>query len=64
MINKKVTIAIAAALAAVSLMGCSNTENGVYNDGKPGKWSEKLYHRLRAIQYAEEPDTYGWMAAL
>ena len=36
----------------------------VYNDGKPGKWSEKLYHRLRAIQYAEEPDTYGWMAAL
>ena len=36
----------------------------VYNDGKPGKWSEKLYHRLRAIQYAEEPDTYGWMVAL
>ena len=40
MINKKVTIAIAAALAAVSLMGCSNIENGVYNDGKPAQTSQ------------------------
>lgn len=29
-------------------------------DGKPGKVCEKLYHKLRAIQYGDEPDTYGW----
>ncbi len=30
-------------------------------DGKPGKISEKLYNRLRAIQYGDEPDPYGWV---
>jgi len=35
-----------------------------YNDGKPGPWCEKLYHKLRAIQYGEEPDTHGWMTVL
>lgn len=40
MMNKKaLTIAIAA-LAAVCLMGCSNIENGVYNDGKPAQTSQ------------------------
>lgn len=42
-------------------------ENGrtfAYNDGKPGPWCEKLYHKLRAIQYGEEPDTHGWMTVL
>jgi branched-chain amino acid aminotransferase len=29
-------------------------------DGKPGKISEKLYHKLRAIQYGEEPDVHNW----
>ena len=36
----------------------------IYNDGKPGPWSEKLYHKLRAIQYGEEPDTHGWNIVL
>ncbi len=27
---------------------------------KPGKWSEKLYNRLRGIQYGEEADTFAW----
>jgi len=27
---------------------------------KPGAWSQKLYDRLRAIQYGEEPDKFGW----
>ena len=39
-------------------------ENKTYiisKDGKPGKWSEKLYHKLRAIQYGDEPDTHGWI---
>lgn len=30
-------------------------------DGKPGKISAKLYNKLRAIQYGDEPDTHGWV---
>lgn len=33
-------------------------------DGKPGKWCEKLYNKLRAIQYGDEPDTYGWVTVV
>ncbi len=30
-------------------------------DGNPGKVCEKLYNKLRAIQYGDEPDTFGWV---
>lgn len=30
-------------------------------DGKPGAISEKLYNKLRAIQYGDEPDTHAWI---
>lgn len=30
-------------------------------DGKPGQVCERLYNKLRAIQYGDEPDTYGWV---
>jgi len=30
-------------------------------DGKPGPISDKLYHKLRGIQYGDEPDTHGWV---
>jgi len=30
-------------------------------DGKAGPISEKLYHKLRAIQYGDEPDLHGWV---
>lgn len=33
-------------------------------DGKPGPVCEKLYHKLRAIQYGDEPDTFGWVTIL
>ncbi len=33
-------------------------------DGKPGPICNKLYHKLRAIQYGEEPDTHGWVTVL
>ncbi|GHU64046.1 branched chain amino acid aminotransferase [Bacteroidia bacterium] len=33
-------------------------------DGKPGPISEKLYNKLRAIQYGEEEDKYGWITVL
>ena len=39
-------------------------ETFVYNDERSGPWCTKLYHKLRAIQYGEEPDTYGWTIAL
>jgi len=29
-------------------------------DGEPGETCLKLYHALRAIQYGEAPDNYGW----
>lgn len=33
-------------------------------DGKPGPVCTKLYEHLRAIQYGDEPDTYGWVTVL
>jgi branched-chain amino acid aminotransferase len=30
-------------------------------NGKPGPVSQKLYNRLRAIQYGDEPDKFGWV---
>ncbi len=30
-------------------------------DGKPGPVSTKLYNKLRAIQYGDEPDTHNWV---
>ncbi len=30
-------------------------------DGKAGEISEKLYNKLRAIQYGDEPDIHGWV---
>lgn len=31
------------------------------HDGEPGKVCLKLYNKLRAIQYGDEPDTHGWI---
>jgi branched-chain amino acid aminotransferase len=33
-------------------------------DGKPGVICEKLYKKLRAIQYGDEPDTHGWVTII
>ena len=34
-----------------------------YNYGtEPGKWSSKLYEKLRSIQDGDEPDSYGWVS--
>jgi len=43
------------------------SENKSYyycKDGKAGPISEKLYHKLRAIQYGDEPDVHGWVTVL
>lgn len=36
----------------------------IAKDGKPGPISTQLYHKLRAIQYGEEPDVHGWVTVL
>ena len=37
-------------------------EDREFNYGtEPGPWSTKLYNKLRAIQYGDEPDTNGWI---
>lgn len=33
----------------------------ISKDGKPGPISTKLYNKLRAIQYGDEPDTHDWI---
>jgi branched-chain amino acid aminotransferase len=33
----------------------------IAKDGKPGAVCTKLYNKLRAIQYGDEPDTHGWI---
>ena len=34
------------------------------HDGKPGPISDKLYHKLRDIQYGDEPDTHNWVTVI
>ena len=34
------------------------------NPEVPGEWCTKLYNRLRAIQYGDEPDQFGWVKIL
>ena len=36
----------------------------ISKDGKPGPVCTKLYEKLRAIQYGDEPDLYGWVTVL
>ena len=36
----------------------------IAKDGKPGPVCEKLYHQLRAIQYGDAPDPYGWVSVI
>lgn len=39
-----------------------NNKEFVYStDGMPGPVSEKLYNKLLAIQYGDEPDKFGWI---
>ena len=33
-------------------------------DGNPGPVCEKLYHKLRAIQYGDDPDPYNWVTII
>lgn len=39
----------------------NNRSYVISKDGKPGEICSKLYHKLRAIQYGDEPDVHGWV---
>jgi branched-chain amino acid aminotransferase len=42
-----------------------NNKSYVFSkDGKPGAVCEKLYNKLRAIQYGDEADKYGWVTVV
>jgi len=34
------------------------------HDGKPGPVCDRLYNKLRGIQYGDEPDTHGWVTVV
>jgi branched-chain amino acid aminotransferase len=36
----------------------------IVKDGKPGKVCTELYNTLRAIQYGDAPDPYGWVTVI
>ena len=40
------------------------TTGVISKDGKPGPISEKLYTKLRNIQYGIEPDTHNWITVI
>lgn len=40
------------------------TSYQISKDGKAGPTCEKLYNKLRAIQYGDEPDPFGWIEVL
>lgn len=41
-----------------------NNKKYIFGNGKAGEWSTKLYDKLRAIQYGDEPDTHNWNVIL
>ena len=42
----------------------ANKSYVIAKDGKPGPVCEKLYNKLRAIQYGDEPDVYNWVTVI
>ncbi len=42
----------------------ANKQYIISKDGKPGPICEKLYNKLRAIQYGDEPDTHNWVTII
>lgn len=42
----------------------SGKEYQFSHNGAAGPWSTKLFRKLQAIQYGEEPDTHGWVSIL
>ena len=41
-----------------------NKQYIISKDGNVGPICEKLYNKLRAIQYGDEPDEFGWITII
>ena len=50
----------AAVISPISRIDDPTTGKSYKFGEKPGPWSEKLYTKLRNIQYGIEPDVHGW----
>jgi len=51
----------AAVISPVKRIYDADEEREFLYGKEPGVWSTKLYNKLRAIQYGDEPDKYGWI---
>lgn len=56
----------AAVIAPISRIDdLDENKSYVYSkDGKPGAVCERLYNKLRSIQYGDEPDVYNWVSII
>lgn len=56
----------AAVIAPISRIDdIDENKSYVYSeDGKPGKVCERLYNKLRGIQYGDEPDVHNWVSVI
>ena len=50
----------AAVISPISKIDDLETGKSYVFGDKPGPWSEKLYNKLRGIQYGTEEDVHGW----
>ena len=57
------TAAVISPIARIDDME-NNKSYVISKDGKPGPISEKLYTKLRNIQYGIEPDVHGWITVI
>lgn len=66
MLEEAAECGTAAVIAPIShIDDLDENKSYVYSkDGKPGPVCEKLYNKLRAIQYGDEPDTFGWVSII
>ncbi len=64
--SKKRGLAVRRLLSVLSsvLMIWKTRNRIITKDGKPGPVCTKLYNKLRAIQYGDEPDTHNWVTIL
>lgn len=51
----------AAVISPIKGIYDADNDNWFRYGNEPGVWSTKLYNKLRAIQYGDEPDKYGWV---
>ena len=51
----------AAVISPIKRIYDADNNNEFTYGNEPGPWSTKLYNKLRAIQYGDEPDRHGWI---